>query len=158
MRKSKSFDLGPERSIGFLIRDTHREAAKILADRIQPAGISLGMWYFLRALWEQDGLTQRELSRRIGMMEPTTVNALAAMERAGLIARRRDKGDKRRRLVFLTKKGAALKDEMLPVAARVNELAVDGLTAEEVDQLRLLLGRVKSNLQRERQNSSNDNT
>lgn len=155
MKKGKSFDLGPERSIGFLIRDTHREAAKVLADRIQPAGISLGMWYFLRALWEQDGLTQRELSRRIGMMEPTTVNALAAMERAGLIARRRDKSDKRRRLVFLTRKGAALKDEMLPVAALVNEQAVAGLTAEEVDQLRRLLVQVKGNLQRERQNNTN---
>jgi len=42
---------------------------------------------FLRVLWIIDGLSQRELSARVGVMEPTTVIALRSMECAGLIER-----------------------------------------------------------------------
>ena len=42
-----------------------------------------GQWYFLRVLWITDGLSQRELSARVGMMEPTTVIALRSMRTLG---------------------------------------------------------------------------
>ena len=77
----------PESSVGYLLRDTHRAFSRILQASIAPWGVTMGMWYFLRALWDEDGLTQRELSRRVGMMEPTTVSALNHMERRGLIER-----------------------------------------------------------------------
>ena len=70
-----SFAFPPEASIGFLVRDTHRAFSRVLGAAIADAGVTIGMWFFLRALWEEDGLTQRELSRRIGMTEPTTVSA-----------------------------------------------------------------------------------
>ena len=47
---------------------------------------------FLRVLWTRDGLSQRELSERGGMMEPTTVIALRSREKAGLIRRVRSTG------------------------------------------------------------------
>ena len=77
-----------EASVGYQLRMANRATQRYLQSRIEPFGVTLGMWYFLRALWEADGLTQRELSRRIGTMEPTTLTALAAMERAGLVTRR----------------------------------------------------------------------
>ncbi len=46
-----------------------------------PYGLKRGQWYFLRVLWTEDGLSQRELSARVGTMEPTTVIALRSMER-----------------------------------------------------------------------------
>ena len=60
-----------------------------LEKRISPHGVTRGQWYFLRVLWEEDGLSQRELSVRVGMMEPTTVIALRSMEKAGLVRRAR---------------------------------------------------------------------
>jgi DNA-binding MarR family transcriptional regulator len=58
--------------------------------------VTRGHWYFLRALWVEDGLTQRELSARVGMMEPTTVIALKGLEKAGLVRRARSRKDARR--------------------------------------------------------------
>ena len=49
-----------------------------------------GHWAFLRILWEADGkggLNQKELSTRAGVMEPTTVTAMRAMEALGYINR-----------------------------------------------------------------------
>lgn len=72
-------DLAMEDSVGFQIRDAHRLMQRYLQSQIEPHGLSLGMWYFLRALWFEDGLTQSELSRKVGTMEPTTLAAIKAM-------------------------------------------------------------------------------
>ena len=110
------FIFKPEDSLGFLIRDAHRAFCKQLGARIADDGVTIGMWFFLRILWQEDGLSQRELSRRIGMMEPTTVSAIDTMEKRGFVVLRVDAKDKRRRLVQLTPKGRKLKQKLLPLA------------------------------------------
>jgi DNA-binding MarR family transcriptional regulator len=129
------------------VRDSFRAFSKALQTRIARHGVTMGQWYFLRVLWEEDGLTQRELSRRVGMMEPTTVSALNTMQKAALIRRQRNEQDRRKVNIFLTKKGAALKEELLPDAIAVNEAAVAGVSPEEVETLRRVLDRIKSNLE-----------
>ena len=69
-------------------------------------------------LWTEDGLSQRELSARVGTMEPTTVIALRSMEKAGLIRRVRSTDDKRRSHVWLTPKAKRMRDELLAARAR----------------------------------------
>lgn len=147
-RKRRDGDdaLPPGDSIGFLVRDTHRAFSKVLGTAIAESGVTAGMWFFLRALWEEDGLTQRELSRRTGMTEPTTVSAINTMERRGFVTRRIDPGDRRRRLICLTASGRQLKRALLPLAYGVNMAAIATLTADEVATLRVLLSRLKANL------------
>lgn len=143
------FVFRPEDSIGFLVRDIHRAFSRALGAAIAEAGVTVGMWFFLRALWEEDGLPQRELSRRIGMTEPTTASAIDTMEKRGFVVRRVDHADRRRRLVCLTESGRALKQALLPLAYEVNRTAIASLTAGEVATLRALLSRLKGNLETE---------
>jgi len=138
--------LPPSRSVGFLVRRTHRAFTRALQARIAPHGVSIGMWFFLRALWQEDGISQRELSQRVGMMEPTTASALANMERKGFVRRVRNRGDRRIVNVFLTERGRALRRELLPLAAAVNREALRGIAANEVAHLRALLGKVQLRL------------
>ena len=141
------FHYTPGQSLGYLVRDTFRAFTRELESRIEEeAGVSIGHWYFLRALWEEDGLTQRELSRRVGMMEPTTVAAVSGMESKGLVRRDRDPDDRRKMNVFLTPRARKLKERLLPCARAVNELAAAGLDEQEVATLRALLDRVRRNL------------
>ena len=140
------FIFEPEDSLGFLIRDAHRAFCKQLGARIADDGVTIGMWFFLRILWQEDGLSQRELSRRIGMMEPTTVSAIDTMEKRGFVVRRVDAKDKRRRLVQLTPKGRKLKQKLLPLAYDVNLVAADTFDAAEIETLQGLLSRLKQNL------------
>jgi len=143
---SDPFHYTPGQSLGYLVRDTFRAFTRELETRIAAEGVSIGQWYFLRALWEEDGLTQRELSRRVGMMEPTTVTAVNSMEAKGLVRRERDASDRRKMKIVLTPHGRGLKAKLLPCAKAVNELAAEGLSEEEVATLRRLLGRARRNL------------
>ena len=45
------------------------------------------MWFALRMLWDEDGMTQRELGERVDINGPTMVTAINAMERADLVKR-----------------------------------------------------------------------
>jgi len=114
-------------SVGYVVRDVHRAFSRSLQAKIAAHGVSMGQWFFLRALWDEDGLTQRELSQRVGMMEPTTVTALNSMERRGLVERVRNPHDRRKVNIYLTPKGRSLREVLLPCAAEVSELATRGI-------------------------------
>ena len=133
-------------SVGYQIRATHRALQRFLQSKIEPHGITLGMWYFLRALWHEDGLTQRELSVRVGTMEPTTLSAILIMEKKGLVRRARNRDDRRKWHIHLTPKGHALKGKLLPLAREVVDTAVHNLSRGEVAQLLKALSEVQRSL------------
>ena len=135
-----------DRSVGYQIRLTHRLIQRTLQARIEQHGVSLGMWYFLRVLWVQDGLTQSELSSMVGTMEPTTLSAVASMEKAGLVRRERHSTDRRKVRVFLKDQGHALRLVLVPEGIAVVETAVGGLSVHQVDMLLRLLKSVQANL------------
>lgn len=138
----------PTRSAGYLVRDAHRAFQRLLEQRIAGSGVTRGQWYFLRVLWGKDGLSQRELSEKVGMMEPTTVIALRSMEKAGLIRRVRDDVDKRKTQVWLTPKAKRLRNQLLLVALGINEQAAEGIDRDELASLRRVLARMTANLDR----------
>ena len=138
--------LPPGRSVGYLVRQTHRAFTRSLQARIAPEGVTIGMWYFLRVLWLEDGISQRELSQRVGMMEPTTASALNNMERKGLVRRLRSRADRRIINVFLTERGRALEKRLLPLAAEVNRVALRALPAQELQILNALLTKLRGSL------------
>jgi DNA-binding MarR family transcriptional regulator len=138
----------PRLSSGYLVRDAHRAFQRLLERRIGPYGVTRGQWYFLRVLWITDGLSQRELSARVGMMEPTTVIALRSMEKSGLIRRVRGDDDRRRVLVFLTAKAKRLRGELLTVARTITDEAEEGIAPRDLAAFRRIVARMTENLDR----------
>src|SRR6202167_541657 len=126
-RRRRDVELPPRLSSGYLVRDAHRAFQRLLERRIAPHGVTRGQWYFLRVLWISDGLSQRELSARVGMMEPTTVIALRSMERAALVRRVRSAVDRRKVEVLLTAKAKRLRNELLTVARTITAQAEEGV-------------------------------
>lgn len=135
-----------ERSVGYQIRRTHRLVQRALQVRIEAHGVTLGMWYFLRALWDEDGLTQRELSTRVGTMEPTTMSAISLMEKSGFVERRRNEEDRRKINVYLTERGRAIERELLPAGVAVVDLATKSFTSRELEMFLGLLHQIQRNL------------
>ena len=135
-------------SAGFLVRDANRAFQRLLEKRIAPHGVARGQWYFLRVLWTEDGLSQRELSTRVGTMEPTTVIALRTMEKSGLIRRVRSTDDKRRSHVWLTPKAKRLRDELLALARGITDASEAGVTNGELALFRRVIARMTANLDR----------
>jgi DNA-binding MarR family transcriptional regulator len=132
-----------DESIGFLVRDLNRAIQRHLQARLQAHGVAPGAWYFLRVLWEEDGITQSDLARRVGMMEPTAVIALRGIEAQGWIHRERSGTDRRKVHIFLTPEGRALRQTLLPEAHAVNGMAAEQLSSDEVQMFRALLRRAR---------------
>jgi MarR family transcriptional regulator, organic hydroperoxide resistance regulator len=145
-RPSIDFSLGG--SLGYLVRDANRAFQRLLERRISPHGVTRGQWYFLRVLWEEDGLSQRELSERVGMMEPTTVIALRGMERSGLIRRVRSADDRRITRVHLTPKTRRLRALLLQISQGVNDQAGESIEPAELARFRRIVARMTENLDR----------
>ena len=154
--RRRASDFPPSQSDGYLVRDAHRAFQRLLERRIAPYGVTRGQWYFLRVLWIEDGLSQRELSARASTMEPTTVVALKSMEKSGLIRRVRSTEDKRRARVWLTAKGKRMRDELLPVARLVVEQADEGIARSELAAFRSVIQRMTANLDRQLRPQQNE--
>jgi DNA-binding MarR family transcriptional regulator len=95
----------PNDRLAHLVRDAAKGLMRALHMRLAEHDVSFGHWTFLRILWEQDGLTQRELSERAGVMEPTTFAALKALEKGGYIRREQLPDNKKSVFIHLTRKG-----------------------------------------------------
>ncbi|MDP3250490.1 MAG: MarR family transcriptional regulator [Hydrogenophaga sp.] len=130
-----------ENSLGFLVCDTARYIKRVLYARLAPYGIPGSCWFVLRALWQRDGVSQRELSTMLGLTEPALMMTLRTMERLGLVARTRDAVDKRRINILLTPRARGMEEELLGVAAEIN-LAMLAMISE--DQRSVMMSSLRS--------------
>ena len=135
-----------EESVGYQIRQTQRLVQRYLQLKIEPYGVTPGMWYFLRALWHRDGMTQRELSLVVGTMEPTTLTAIKSMERRGLVRRVKNADDRRKINIYLTRRGHALRRELMPLAREVVDHSVEGFSEADRAAFLTYLKAVQDNL------------
>ena len=133
-------------SIPFLLRRASRYFRLGIQNRLRQYDLSFSHWFFLRALWLNDGVTQRELCRRIEAPEPAAVAALRVLERKGYVRRVRDSDNLRKILVFITPKGRALREKLLPHAFELASMGVKGLSEQELALLRSLLNKIHDNM------------
>jgi DNA-binding MarR family transcriptional regulator len=136
----------PDDRMAHLVKDATRALVRALQLRLARHGVPFGHWTFLRILWEGDGLTQRELSDRAGVMQPTTSAALDAMEARGLVVRRRLAQSRRNVYVFLTARGRSLQETLVPLAVEVNRIALQAVAARDVAATRRTLLHMLENL------------
>ena len=152
-RKKNLYQLTSD-STGFLVRSLHQSFNKVLAQRISRANLTTAQWFFLRALWENDGVAQRELSNSVGLTESTTVAALKIMEKNRLVKRKRDPRDSRRIIVSLTAKGRKLEDELLPDVLDINRIIHQGISVKEIKSLQKQLRELRARLDEEANRNS----
>ena len=139
----------PNDRMAHLIRDTERAFRRALQMRLAAHSVPFGHWSFLRILWESDGLTQKELSARAGVMEPTTFTAMKAMEALGYISRKQLPTNKKNMYVYLTDEGRALKEKLVPMAEDANHVSVHGVSPKDVKTARKVLLVMIENLARD---------
>ena len=153
-RDSQTPYLDPLNSIGYLTRINFRAFSRALEKLTSRHGVSAGQWRFLRVLWDQDGITQRELAERTGTTEATTVRSVNGLLKSGLILRRREKDDRRKMKITLSAKGRRLRSELLPLVIEVNERALEGISKKDVETTRRVLLRTFSNLTNDPEDAS----
>lgn len=135
-----------EERIAHLTRLCARGFNRSLTRRLADHGVTFGQWVFLRILWKTEGLTQRELSERANLTEPTVHTALSKLQQAGIISRRTEDGNRRKQHVYLTEQGRDLQKVLEPLALEANDAALQGIGPDEQEVLRKALLRILQNL------------
>ena len=136
----------PNERMAHLVKLSFRGLSRGLQVRLRKHAILYGHWTLLRILWRVDGMTQRQLSEQAGVTEPTAFGALQAMEKLGFVTRQKMPDNGKQIRIFLTSKGAALKNVIEPLAEQVNAIALAGISTENLAVTRRTLLRLIENL------------
>ncbi len=131
-----------EDSAGYLVNHMARLFAEGLQQQIAPLGIVVGQFPILLALWQTDGVSQKQLLESLDIEQATLANTLNRMERDGLVRRTRHPADARAQLIWLTDRAAALRDDAHEAALGVNTAALDVLDEAERDRFMDFMRRV----------------
>jgi DNA-binding MarR family transcriptional regulator len=136
----------PAVGLGMLLRSTDMSFNRALREELGGHGVTFSQFQHLRQLWEEDGLTQVAISRRIGIQMASSTSVLDSLERARLIRRIRQAEDRRKINVFLTPVGRALKSPLMAAAVRVNARARRGISTDAMAMLFRNLEAIAANL------------
>jgi len=90
---------------------------RLYRDKLEPLGLTYPQYLALLVLWEQEGLTVKQLGEKLYLDSGTLTPMLKRMELAGHIARQRDMGDERQVRISLTPAGKALKADVAQMHA-----------------------------------------
>ena len=133
-------------ALGYQIGLLNRLFDRMLEIELLEFNVSPGQYPPLIMLFEEDGLTQADLCRRIHVEQPTMANTLKRMERDGLIRREPDSIDKRQTRIFLTNLAQDIKFSLIENARKVPETAMGGLSNDEKEKLFSLMSKLIENL------------
>ena len=126
----------------WLMNQAALHANRLVNEGFAAAGVRRYHFAVLVALDDQGPASQAALGRRLSIDRSDMVAVVNDLERDRLVARARDKRDRRRNLVRLTPAGA---DALKRLDARVQEAQaslLEPLSADERRELRRLLARV----------------
>jgi MarR family transcriptional regulator for hemolysin len=136
----------PDIGLGMKLREGNAVFNKALREELAQHDITFSQYQHLRQLWQEDGLAQVELSRRIGIETASSTAVIDHLEKLGLIRRKRDLGDRRRIIVNLTRSGRALQKPLDGCAVAVNRRARNGLTNAQMISLFDTIEKIVDNL------------
>lgn len=117
--------------------------ARSLQKRSTALGFSPGQFPVLLELWQQDGLTQKQLLDKLEVEQATLANTLSRMERDGLIERSPHPSDRRAQVITLTGLGRALEAQALKAAAEADAALFAGFKRFErelmIEYMRMII-------------------
>lgn len=128
-----------ENSIGFLLSKAYQHAWAILKEEIEEYDLTPPQFALLCFLWQQDGLTQVELSEK-GQIDRSTLGGLIdRLERNSLLERRQHPQDRRAYRIYLTEQGKNMENTLSACAERSLKKITSGLNDEDIKELRRML-------------------
>jgi DNA-binding MarR family transcriptional regulator len=141
---SPDFDI--ETYVPYLLNRAGGSVVERFIEGLKPFDLSLWMWRILAMLRRHGPLRFGILADYTMIELPTLSRTLDAMEKRGLVIRRRTQDDGRGVTVALTGEGEEIIRQLIPHARHVEALTFAGLSADEAEFLRKLLRRVCQNI------------
>ena len=119
-----------------------------LDGRLRESGVTQARWYALLQLSRGcEGMTQRELARRVGVEGPTIGRLLDGLEKQGLIERRSVNGDRRAYNIHLTPAAQPLLKGINRTAAALRHELLEDIPGEDLATCIAVLRRIGDRLE-----------
>jgi MarR family transcriptional regulator, transcriptional regulator for hemolysin len=147
-QQAKAPPVGPPavEPIGRVLDSTAKHLSRAFDRQLAEAGGTRSGWLILLALKQQRWRTQQEVAAAVGIEGPTLTHHLDALEKAGLIERTRDPGDRRAIRVELTKEGEKLFLKLAKAALAFDQRLREGVPDEDIEAVRRVLARLRENV------------
>jgi len=119
-------------------------ASRLITREYQPyldkMGITYPQYLVLLVLWETNGVTVNEITRKLILNTNTVTPLLKRMESEGIISRKQSKSDERKIIVKLTVKGKVMMRKASKIPDKlIKGLVIKGINVEELVELRNIL-------------------
>ena len=130
-------------SICFLIAKANQRACALYKEKFGGYELTPQQFGLLRFLWEEDRITQVELSNR-SQIDRTTIGGLIdRLAQSGLLQRLPHPGDRRAYRIALTPAGKSLEAQLAPLEEELHKAILEPLSAAEVETLLAILEKLK---------------
>lgn len=145
---AKNNKLKSDINLGMLIGQVHRLSTKKFVQNSHNSGIDISMdqWLVLGPIWENEGISQKEISEYCLKDKTSVTKIIDILEKKNLVVRVPDQLDHRIKRVVLSNKGKKLFLEVIPVMELTRNQLREGITEKEVELLRSVLSKIYKNL------------
>jgi len=133
-------------SLGYLLAMAAKKTSARFMQLMQENSVPFGHsgWIVLSRLWEEDGLSQQEISERSNVAKPNISKYAEQLENDSFIARASNPNDKRNYKLYLTKKGKEYKETCHALAEQANDETIKNLNLDEQQALISLLLKINT--------------
>lgn len=130
----------------FLIHRTDVKLTNYFIKKLKPYEVTPEQWGIISILDSQRGMTQKELAVILDKDQTTLVRMIHSMVKKGVTQKQTNVKDRRSQYLFLTEKGEDLKNTLVSIVNDAHQVATNGLSVEELTQLKTLLNKVYDNV------------
>jgi DNA-binding MarR family transcriptional regulator len=137
-----------DNSLGYIINSMAREMNACLHRSFRGEGFEITpqQWAVLNRLWEMEGVHQSKLAKKTTKNRHNMAMILKQLESKKLIEKRPDKQDKRLQRVYLTERGKALKEKLIPLAVDTLDKMFSGVSSKDLEVLKSIHKTIVGNL------------
>ena len=135
-------------NLGMLIGQVHRLSTKKFVQNSHNSGLDISMdqWIVLGPIWENDGLSHKEISEYCLKDKTSVTKIIDTLEKKNLVVRVPDQLDHRVKRVVLSNKGKELFLQAIPIMELTRDELRDGITEQDIESLRSVLTKIYNNL------------
>lgn len=133
-------------SLGFILSKVNTKLKNELLQRLKQRDITPEQWVVLNRLWEQDGITPKELADLNYKDKPNTNRILDKLIIKGFVTREPHPVDQRSFQIFLTDSGRELREELIPQVQQLLSKATSGIEQRKVTELKKILNQIYDNI------------
>lgn len=135
--------------ISIFIHQTDLALTNYVKSKLVPFNLAPEQNLIMMLLWEKDGLNQNEIAEKLNKDKTNIARMVFNLEQKGFIHRVCGEQDRRSLRVFLTRQGKELGNQIIPLAEEFNELVCKGISNEELMEVRRILSKMCSNVQKD---------